>query len=262
MEALRLGKSGKKVERWQQFLLGLGLYEGVVDGHFGDELAEATRRFQQLRGLKIDGIAGNRTLGTAMTLGLQLVDESEDASEEGPNWPPPPAHLQPLDDAGRGAAFGQFEFEPAPHPKNPEGIRILGTWAKDNLRTVIVPQLRGVIGAPSDGRVTFHAAGLDQLQKLFAAWDQAGLLGLVRSWAGSYNPRFIRGSRSRLSNHAWATAFDINAAWNPLGARPATIGDRGSVRKLVPLANEHGFFWGGHFGSRPDGMHFELAKPG
>jgi len=27
----------------------------------------------------------------------------------------------------------------------------------------------------------------------------------------------------------------------------------------VPLANEHGFYWGGHFRHRPDGMHFEIA---
>ena len=62
-----------------------------------------------------------------------------------------------------------------------------------------------------------------------------------------------------LSNHAFGTAFDINVPFNPLGARPALIGKQGSVRELVPIANEHGFFWGGHFGKRPDGMHFEVA---
>jgi len=36
-------------------------------------------------------------------------------------------------------------------------------------------------------------------------------------------------------------------------------GDKGSVRKLVPIANERGFYWGGRF-SRRDGMHFELAQ--
>lgn len=62
------------------------------------------------------------------------------------------------------------------------------------------------------------------------------------------------------SNHAWGTAFDINVPWNGLGATPALVGARGSVRKLVPLANEHGFYWGGHFNGRPDGMHFEIAQ--
>jgi len=27
----------------------------------------------------------------------------------------------------------------------------------------------------------------------------------------------------------------------------------------VPLANKWGFYWGGHFGGRLDGMHFEVA---
>src|SRR5512133_3895662 len=64
-----------------------------------------------------------------------------------------------------------------------------------------------------------------------------------------------------LSNYAWGTAFDINVAWNRLGTVPALRGERGSVRELVPLANAHGFYWGGHF-SRRDGMHFEVTRPG
>jgi len=41
---------------------------------------------------------------------------------------------------------------------------------------------------------------------------------------------------------------------------PALVGQKGSVRELVPIANENGFFWGGHFNDRLDGMHFEIAK--
>jgi hypothetical protein len=37
------------------------------------------------------------------------------------------------------------------------------------------------------------------------------------------------------------------------------MGQKGCVRELVPIANEFGFYWGGHF-SRMDGMHFEIAK--
>ena len=50
--------------------------------------------------------------------------------------------------------------------------------------------------------------------------------------------------------------------------QPAMIGEIGCVRELVPIANECGFYWGGHFGldsngkviGRMDGMHFEIAK--
>jgi D-alanyl-D-alanine carboxypeptidase-like protein len=48
-------------------------------------------------------------------------------------------------------------------------------------------------------------------------------------------------------------------AFNPLGAQPALVGRPGSVRELAPIANQHGFYWGGHF-TRLDGMHFEVAK--
>ena len=47
---------------------------------------------------------------------------------------------------------------------------------------------------------------------------------------------------------------------NPLGAEPAYPKQKGCVFDLVPLAHEHGFYWGGHFASRRDGMHFEIAE--
>jgi hypothetical protein len=37
------------------------------------------------------------------------------------------------------------------------------------------------------------------------------------------------------------------------------VGEKGSVRELVPIANRWGFYWGGHYNGRPDGMHFEVA---
>jgi hypothetical protein len=63
-----------------------------------------------------------------------------------------------------------------------------------------------------------------------------------------------------LSNHAFGGAFDINDQWNGLGETPALVGARGCVRELVEIANRFGFFWGGHYSHRPDGMHFEIAR--
>jgi hypothetical protein len=71
--------------------------------------------------------------------------------------------------------------------------------------------------------------------------------------------RFIRCSTSSLSNHAFGTAFDINADQNPLGHQPALPGEPGCVFELVPIAHKFGFYWGGHFKDRRDGMHFEIA---
>ena len=55
-------------------------------------------------------------------------------------------------------------------------------------------------------------------------------------------PRFVRGSTTSLSNHAFGSAFDINVPFNRLGARPALVGQKGSVRRLVKTAHRHGFY--------------------
>jgi hypothetical protein len=175
-----------------------------------------------------------------------------------PAWPPPPS-FGSLSTQENNTLFGSFSFSPAPSSGNPEGITIHGDWVVKNIMKVKIPQLKGIFGGPGNGDVLFHVKGAEQLKALWAAWETAGLLPLVLSWAGSWVPRFVRGSRTYLSNHAKGTAFDINAPWNPLGAEPAIVGKKGSVRKLVQLANDHGFYWGGHWKNRPDGMHFELA---
>jgi hypothetical protein len=58
-----------------------------------------------------------------------------------------------------------------------------------------------------------------QLEALWAAWEKAGLLRLVRSYDGGFYPRYKRLQAhipANLSNHSWGTAFDINAQWNPI----------------------------------------------
>lgn len=196
-----------------------------------------------------------------MTQLRPIQPQAKPAQAFTPNWMPPAPDFPPLiSTADRQRVFGAFRFAPAPVPGNPEAIRILDNWAQENVVRVVIPQLVGVQGAPTDGAVWFHKKAIGQLLGLFEAWEKAGLIHLVETWAGSFVPRFIRGSRSQLSNHAFGTAFDINAAWNGLGAQPAKVGMHGSVRELVPIASKYGFFWGGHYSRRRDGMHFEVAK--
>jgi Putative peptidoglycan binding domain/D-alanyl-D-alanine carboxypeptidase len=264
IKTIKRGSRGPHVRTWQTFLRGSGDYLGASDGQFGPKTEAATRRFQKDQGLDVDGVVGNHTWGWAMAMGLEMVeDDSKD--KRGANWPPVPTSPKPAKLATRQKLFGKFDYRPAPTKGNPEGIKILGSWQRDHLTRVTVPQLKGVFGAPKSGRIFWHEAAKDQLLDLFQAWEDANLILLVKSWAGSWNPRFIRGSRTSLSNHAWATAFDINVPNNGLGRRPALVGDDWSVRELVPLANKFGFFWGGHWGPafggrRADGMHFEVAK--
>lgn len=140
--------------------------------------------------------------------------------------------------------------------ENPEHFDITNHWDRENIIKVTVPQLIPLKGSAT---VYFHKKGAQQLQQLWNDWEKAGLLPLVLTWDGAYNPRFVRGSRTVLSNHAFGTVFDINYAWNKLGTVPALVGQKGSVRLLVAIAHKNGFYWGGHF-TRKDGMHFEVVK--
>jgi hypothetical protein len=154
--------------------------------------------------------------------------------------------------------FGKFKFVNAPIKGNLEGIRITDDWESKNIIKVNLPAL----SKATNGQFTsmrFHKLAEGQLVKFFEELEKQNLHTKILSYAGAFYPRYIRGSRTQLSNHSWGTAFDINVPWNGLNHTPALMGQKGCVRELVPIANEFGFYWGGHF-SRMDGMHFEIAK--
>ena len=262
LRILREGASGADVRRWQLFLIGRNLLSGAADGAFGPKTRLATCAFQTTQRLSADGIVGPMTFGKALLLGYDpgFVDSVPEESEV--DFPPPPDFPPLSSTAERSQLFGRFQFEPAPTRESPEAIKILGDWETENIATVFVPQLKGikVFGRAGSGRLRFHRYASDQLLSLWKSWEDANLLRFVLAYEGSYSPRFIRGSTKTLSNHAFGTAFDINARWNRLGTTPALRGQLGSVRDLVAIANSHGFYWGGHYKKRPDGMHFEVAK--
>jgi peptidoglycan hydrolase-like protein with peptidoglycan-binding domain len=233
---------GADVAAWQETLTGMQ-HPVKSDGIFGPATKAATVAFQLDRVLQPDGIVGPRTFAAATW-----------------SWPARPS-FGPITDDTRRRLFGEFTYEPAPSASNPEGIRITGPWPAHNIVITRVPQLAGVLGAAPDGAVMCHRLAAPRLAELFDAWEAAGLRGKVLSWAGMWAPRFVRGSRTTLSNHAWGAAFDINAAWNPLGRQGPPPWVQGSVADLVPIANRLGWFSGSHFADRPDPMHFELARP-
>jgi len=172
------------------------------------------------------------------------------------NWPPRPNFYPLQSDKARMEAFGTFTYIRA----RGDNIQIQGDWPQNNIVKITIPQLASVKGA-NGSTIQVHKRVAEQLCGLWAAWEAAGLLHHVRTWAGSYVPRFMRGSK-QLSTHAFGCAFDINVEWNGYYKVAALVGDEGCVRELVPLANEHGFYWGGHFPygkGLSDGMHFEWA---
>jgi hypothetical protein len=159
------------------------------------------------------------------------------------------------------STFGDFDYTPRPATAPKQPITILGDWEKTNIISVEVPQLNGIptYGSNLKGRVRFHRLAARQLQTFFTAVQAAGLATLIKFWDGGFYPRYQTSSTTKLSNHSWGTAFDINASTNGYNKKPAAIGKPGCLLPLVPIAEKHGFAWGGFFGS-PDGMHFEVAE--
>ncbi|WP_298490617.1 M15 family metallopeptidase [uncultured Chloroflexus sp.] len=176
-----------------------------------------------------------------------------------PNWPPMPDFNILTDRNGqRERILGKIEWV----RKSGDDITITNDWAAQNLIEVSIPQLARFRNT-NGGQIKFHRLAADQLRRLWQAWEDAGLLHLVLTFDGAWWPRTIRNNPTTLSNHAYGTAFDINAQWNAFYKPAALVGDRGSVRELVPIANALGFFWGGHWNydgrGASDGMHFEWA---
>ena len=276
---LKDGSQGHAVIEWQTFLASEDVFQGAFDGIFGRKTTTATKIFQNLMGLKADGIAGPKTFSIAMSTGWNGFhhEKEQEAVKKAlklnvipgfmdPAWPP----ILDENNDGRSdivyrggewreEAFGHIEYRLNPQENNREAIKITNDFAKKIIK-VIVPQLIGVPYAPKSGGIYFHEKCTDQLLSMFNEWQKAGLMRYVKSWAGSFVPRMIRGSTKTLSNHAYGSAFDINAPWNGLGRTPALVGQEGTVRPLVTIAEQHGFYWGGRYTGRKDGMHFEVVK--
>lgn len=256
VKVIKRGSTGPAVRKWQTFLRGQGF--GIqITGQFDAETEASTSNYQRQHRLDVDGVVGNQTLGHAGTLGMELVDYVSDANS---GYPREPRFAALMSTADRQRVFGKFAFTPAPTARDPEAIRITDNWPSENIITIQVPEWVGVTGFPVNGKISFHRHAAPRFRSFVAAVQAAGMRNQVLSWGGSFVPRFIRGSRTTLSNHAFGTAFDINMEWNALGAEPAWPGHKGCVFELVRLAHLHGFYWGGHFKRRRDGMHFELAE--
>ena len=249
---LKLGSRGKAVTSWQGFLSDLGMLAEPPDGVFGQNTHRATLQFQTTNAVGATGELCANTLRAAEAAGFLGI-----------GFYPPKPDFQPITTtAGRHALFGRLRFVRAPRAADRDAIRITNGWS-DNLELVDVPQLAGVPfgwGGTCEGTVRFHKSGAAPLKGMFRDWEAAGLRRRILTFDGAYNPRLMRGSRTVLSAHAFGSAIDLNAQWNGLGRVPASLGARGCVLELVRIASSHGFYWGGHFSSRKDGMHFELAR--
>lgn len=267
MREFKVGNRGPEIKLWQQFLNWKGYNTGTADGIFGYQTRMATTAYQKNNGLSADGCVGINTQRKAInqgyasgTLPADAAKPNENTQQASPIDFPSRPDFSPINESSRNALFGGFSFT-----KNNDGsVTILGNWQSANIIPVNIPQFKGVTnpysGKPFGGTVYFHRKAKEQLTGFFNELEKEKLHKLVLTWGGSFVPRLVRGSSTRLSNHSYGTAFDINMEWNKLGQEPSLVGERGSIRQIVSLANQYGFFWGGHYNTRKDGMHFEIAK--
>ena len=227
---LKKGSNSESVGDWQAFLRGQNLYFGAVDDDFGAGTEKATIAFQTKYALIPDGEVGKKTCEKAVLLGFHIEASVSPSLTAKPNFAPLTGN------ASRERLFGKFEYHASPTADNPERIVITDDWAKKNIVKVSLPALSKATG----GKYTsmyWHKSADEQLVKFFEELEKQNLHTKILSFAGSYVPRFIRGSRSQLSNHSWGTAFDINVPYNGLNKTPAQIGQKGCVRELVPIAH-------------------------
>lgn len=269
MPSLALGQKNPLANLFNAFLRRRGLAAGTADV-FDAQAKKGTGQLQQWlidqapasrKGrIQVDGIPGNQTFGYACAIDKDdAFDPPAIAEAVGVTYPvrlaslPLPSLQLQID------TFGEIAAKPAPTASNPERI-IITNGFEANIVTRFVPQLVGKDGAPASGKLGMHRLIADQLVGLWAAWEALGLEGLVTGFGGLWVPRYVRGSTTTLSNHAWGTAFDINVSANYLWHLPAFPGENGSLFKLIPVAQDYGFGWGGHYRGRLDGMHFEALK--
>ncbi len=249
METIKLGSNSPQVKRWQYFLIGLENRQIIADGDFGPKTHTATVKFQEANGLFGDGVVGPKSYLAAFKAGYRLKEAFE--------YPDKPSFTPLVGNSARAKIFGNFKFRSA--GDGTESIIITDGWAEKNIERREIPQLKGIKGVPPSTKIQFHRLAIHQLANLFIDWEKAGFIKYIHTWEGSFVPRYVRGSRTSLSNHSFGSAFDINYAWNKLGQVPALVGEKGCVREMVAIANKNGFYWGGHF-TRLDGMHFEIAQ--
>lgn len=268
------GIQGDWIVSWQAFLAGEGHYVGDYSPNFGPKTQDATEQFQNASARQMDGLVGAGTTAAAVGQGFDppWIPRSESAfgKEYDLDIANDPDYPQPDDLDGDGGSDlvylsgeAREELWGAPLVGIVDGKPVVdNAWRTDFIRKVHVPQIVGldVYGSRSSGNVQFHKLAAAQLLGAMQECEDAGVLEDITSYGGSYNFRFIRGSTTTLSNHAYGVALDFNMKENGLGKQPALVGEAGTLRRIVKTFERYGAFWGGWYRNRKDGMHFEFVK--
>jgi hypothetical protein len=226
------------------------------------DVARAIQRVLKDAGLyggEIDGNIGPRTDASWMMLKSKLRTDTEQPDDR--DSPFIFSRPKVLSDAQVENRFGKLN-----HTENRGSIVPSEKWVKENIVRVRVPAIEGKPlytefnhERVSNLGLTMHRLMVEPLTLAMSEIVDRGFHMDILTFDGLYNPRMVRGSKDRLSRHSWGIAIDLNAPWNGLGNRPAAMGAKGSLWRIVPIMEKYGFVWGGRW-KRPDAMHFELGE--
>lgn len=128
----------------------------------------------------------------------------------------------------------------------------------------VVPPFKMYYEGKPVPHIKFHRKAADALSAALAEiWehygkDQAKVDACrISHFSGAYNPRFIRGSSTKWSNHAYGAAIDFDAEHNGFNTGHGTM-----PQAVIDAFKRQGARWGGNYLHRTDPMHFEFCDPG
>lgn len=230
---LKLGDSGTEVEHLQQKLISLGWMTGTADGIFGPITKAAVRKFQLANDLVVDGRVGDITW-RALFSGTIPTEPAPLPTTTVPKKPKTNAEAAKIFGDSKAEVESQLAF-----CETPLSIKCFS--------------FRGNTGKRG---FTCHKLLVPVFQLVFNEIAAKGLQDKLYSYEGVFNWRTISGSGNR-SLHSYAIAIDLNYEGNELGDSTPAMD-----RNVVAIFKKYGFFWGGDYSGRKDGMHFEWYDRG
>lgn len=242
---LAWGSRGTAVSQLQQDLTSLGFDTYGVDGIFGPNTYNAVVRFQQSRGLAVDGIVGPKTKAALNAPGTGTA-VSRSGQTDTQKYP----KLSKVN-----GSFGQFRYRELSGGR----IEVDPVWIANNIVTITLPGL--------NKNVQVNKAAADNFIQAFTYikngtatinGKQVPLLSLIKTMDGTFVTRHVNWNPAKgLSNHSWGTAIDINAANHFRYVNPAQEPNDPNVILWEKAFKPAGFSWGNSYG---DSMHYELLK--
>lgn len=145
----------------------------------------------------------------------------------------------------RDAWFGPLRAIPYPQANNAEAVLITNNFEAENIISETFPII---------GKIRIHRLAAPSLQRIMAEIERKGWAHKIKSFDGSFVPRFVRNSTTSLSSHAYGTSVDINAKENGQGMEPTQ-----DQKDIAPIFEKNGWYWGDKFTTLRDPMHFEYV---